>query len=595
MQGSYTAPNDSDRKRAKKLPRGFYSEPNDEKDDTDERTLGNTSVHQERRHMISLAYLHVLGAPPASKWKDTDDEPGTISTLQTMLQLSSDERKIIQRVLVATNTCLKAGIVYNGEILWERGHPTRLIEENSTEETIIANYIERGCSVSLTTIVLNVHRYRKNLPPIGRSAVYNASKRMVSRVAPVVKRCQGNVDKESNWAKANKAQKGQLLLRAGFPVDLDCYKGDDGNLPKGFDMEHMTPVYKEGLVYFDEAHQYCRTTELGNLDTTNVQFPRDANGNYDPNGTYALPAQLCTHKYEKQVRKCYGVCIVNGVGVRVAPFDYSDKLLVTEETMEHERWKAIRNIKNNPKSRNNKDWNTHPRVEGAYYESDPITKVNGIGKAKADQLIALNIKTVDDLRKLEGSVALINNILNNTNGIGIGSINKWINDAKTNTIDGDAPVGICYLDSENPYAAKHGEDNWKDVIDGSSAMSGFVSIRKLVKHMVDVSMAVYAGTTMEGKWFFYHDALKQLTAADTIRWMEEQDYLKWWLRPEHGVCSAYGRFKVHYVGNQAEAMPLDNSLFAEVLQALDRMVVLSHALCDDKDDPRMFSMTTPIK
>ena len=79
MQGSYTAPEDSDRKRAKKLPKGFYSEDNiDNEDDIDERTLGNTSVHQERCHMISLAYLHVLKAPPMSKWND-GDEPRTIS------------------------------------------------------------------------------------------------------------------------------------------------------------------------------------------------------------------------------------------------------------------------------------------------------------------------------------------------------------------------------------------------------------------------------------------------------------------------------------------------------------------------------------
>ena len=94
-----------------------------------------------------------------------------------MLDLSSDKRKLIKRVLIATNTCLKAGIVYNGEILWERGHPTGLVQENSTEETIIATYVERGCSVSLTTIVVNVHRYKKNLPPIlppiGRSAVFD--------------------------------------------------------------------------------------------------------------------------------------------------------------------------------------------------------------------------------------------------------------------------------------------------------------------------------------------------------------------------------------------------------------------------------------
>ena len=56
---------------------------------------------------------------------------------------------------------------------------------------------------------------------------------------------------------------------------------------------------------------------------------------------------------------------------------------------------------------------------------------------------ALNIRTVGDLRTLKGNNELINNIVNNTTGIGIPSINKWINEATTNMIDGDAPVGIC--------------------------------------------------------------------------------------------------------------------------------------------------------
>ena len=38
--------------------------------------------------------------------------------------------------------------------------------------------------------------------------------------------------------------------------------------------------------------------------------------------------------------------------------------------------------------------------------------------------------------------------------------------------------------------------------------------------------------------------------------------------------------------------PLDNTLFQDGNVAVDRHVILSHAICNDKDDPRMFSMAS---
>ena len=40
-------------------------------------------------------------------------------------------------------------------------------------------------------------------------------------------------------------------------------------------------------------------------------------------------------------------------------------------------------------------------------------------------------------------------------------------------------------------------------------------------------------------------------------------------------------------------MPLDNSCNQDVIESNNRHVALSQALCDNEDDPRIFSMTTP--
>ena len=53
--------------------------------------------------------------------------------------------------------------------------------------------------------------------------------------------------------------------------------------------EKLGSISEFGIAYWDEAHQDCRTTELGGGlgTTTNRQFARDKNGSYDPDGTFA--------------------------------------------------------------------------------------------------------------------------------------------------------------------------------------------------------------------------------------------------------------------------------------------------------------------
>jgi hypothetical protein len=41
--------------------------------------------------------------------------------------------------------------------------------------------------------------------------------------------------------------------------------------------------------------------------------------------------------------------------------------------------------------------------------------------------------------------------------------------------------------------------------------------------------------TQHMDWFFYHDALSQMTCSETGKWMKEQGYYKRWLLPQSGV------------------------------------------------------------
>ena len=64
-------------------------------------------------------------------------------------------------------------------------------------------------------------------------------------------------------------------------------------------------------------------------------------------------------------------------------------------------------------------------------------------------------------------------------------------------------------------------------------------ITDLVQWIASKSRDFYAGTKCEDDWHFYHDALSQLTAAETIKWMKatiipgtERSIYECWIKPE---------------------------------------------------------------
>lgn len=100
------------------------------------------------------------------------------------------------------------------------------------------------------------------------------------------------------------------------------------------------------------------------------------------------------------------------------------------------------------------------------------------------------------------------------------------------------------------------------------------------------------GTAFENNWYFYHDALSQMTNKDTVEWMKEKGYYSHWLLPIldlHKGTVYSGR----PVGDSPEFMPLDTSLFQDL-----HMCALSHVLLTehlDKHDERKFSFDMPCQ
>ena len=133
-------------------------------------------------------------------------------------------------------------------------------------------------------------------------------------------------------------------------------------------------------------------------------------------------------------------------------------------------------------------------------------------------------------------------------------------------------------------------------------MKKYCCITELVIHMNDTARAAFQGTKYQELYLFYHDTLTSMCDKDCCQWMQEHNILKHWILPVLGCNdeviteNAEGeiiknkRYACRPVGDCAEAMPLDNSLFRDLRTSLDIHVTLTSLL--PKDDPRRFSKGT---
>ena len=86
-----------------------------------------------------------------------------------------------------------------------------------------------------------------------------------------------------------------------------------------------------------------------------------------------------------------------------------------------------------------------------------------------------------------------------------------------------------------------------------------VCIKELVLHMYNETKKFFQGTEHEDDFFFYHDALTQMTDKKCRNWMQEEGMYKHWLLPVNG-CNAGTIYFGRCVGNTPEIMPWDESL-----------------------------------
>lgn len=558
----------------------------------------NKTKMKQRNIAIAFIFEHVLGNPAEEHWKGVD---GTQATLRRMLNLSQGTNLIpILRDIV---TCLESGQVYLGESLDSKPvDRLRSFRIQSEEAKMAAEAIEQGMGYGATLQYVNSWLVEKGRPIWTYHRIQYLAKRLRPTETKVMQMKQGSEDSSSAWARARRNWVKQLLVSFGAAENVNLKKTrtnpETGSveeyLPEYFDKTKVTQRSIYRTAFWDETHRVCSISDYsGSRGNTHLTFPRDKNGNLDPNGeTKVTRKKKLNVKYAQEVRLLLGFALTKNDDGKVdghvlTPFSYSGKTVISIKEWNTRIRKQINHVRH---LQNPGPWKTNQRQNGRLYHDDSVTKIRGIAKQTARKLLEdHNIRTVGDLMSLcSDSLPESPRIPNLTH---------LVVRAKECPDMTPAPKPVDHRKAANPYLSKFG-DSWKDEISKSSPLRNVVCITELVEHIFQETKKLYQVESEDSDngpdWWFYHDALSLMACEQTRQWMSEMGYLKHWILPEHGLHTDDDGLKNYHmkpVGNSPEFMPLDCSLNKDVHESVNRHVAATCHL--PETDPKRFSLSTP--
>ena len=129
--------------------------------------------------------------------------------------------------------------------------------------------------------------------------------------------------------------------------------------------------------------------------------------------------------------------------------------------------------------------------------------------------------------------------------------------------------------------------NWWDHL---PAKFDVVWIKELIDHTIDEGNRLFSDTRFANTWFIYHDALPQWWEKGVQDHIRERGFenCQWRARGEMNLHVA-SHYRGRLMGDSPELMPLDSSLFGDLIEMVARLVVTTKSLGDGE----RFSMATP--
>ena len=549
-------------------------------------------VQRATRIAIAIAFINAHNAEPdRDEWLGRDSN-GIIAQLRRALGISENTK--IRFILEDVLQCKEEGSVYTGDArLPEHNGKQPFIKLDSVEAQMAADCLESNMSLNITLLNVNKHREEIGADAYTMASIYRTCKALQPLYSRMKKVSQGSKDVAAPWSRARYNWVTQLLIRFGMMESvIDPIKG---TIKDCFNSAKMDSLNICQIAWWDETHRKCVINGAGREIEFTIKFKRDADGKLDvKNGKYSDEETFeLKVKFGQEIRLCLG-CSVKAVktdegntkvGVRLKPFDYSGKTILTIKDWNARTKDEIARVQN--LSDKLGLWVIDPRKPGALYRNDVTSILNGCGPIMKAMLLAHGIETVGQLK--EQTSATLQKICNikqtRLEALHAQAQRCW---------DADAPDRVDYRLTPNPYLAKFGDKQWEERIAKTKNLSAYCCVTHMIHHIYEETRKCFVGTDYEKTFMFYHDALSLMTAKGTVEWMDKEGILEHWILPVNNLNSEpdLKAYRNRPPGNSPYFMPWDTSLNRDVHCAVDRHAVMTADL-DDEKYPEKFSLSTP--
>ena len=268
-----------------------------------------------RRAAINYIFVGAMQSPAESRWNELD----IVRIIMRMLGISKGSAESVKSQLRAILAQQQTGRKRKEM----RGRKLS-VPLDSPQARLIYRALSTGLSTLHTTVRLNRYRVAHGLPIISKSAIQGFVQR--SDVIDRSRRLSiksGKKDENSPWAKARLNQFKQFQYQLGY--------GDAVAKKEAFEVNPMyigaPPMNLDGIVWWDEHH---RKVILGHVSKyeNRVSMKDGVVTSPAEGGVYPPKKPNTVTKYADEARGLFGVAVVQGVGVKAAPFNYSSRLVV---------------------------------------------------------------------------------------------------------------------------------------------------------------------------------------------------------------------------------------------------------------------------
>lgn len=297
---------------------------------------GSPSIYQFRKNAVY--YLFVLfGSPEKNDWDECD------LVKQIMNRLDMTKKDVLNTLDSIIESADEDTVVYDStrRIKAKCGVKVIIVDMDPSA-LVIYKAMSNGCSVTMATYMVNVHRDACGQEIVARSTVKDFIERstMIKKSSRETRK-SGSSDVDSNWAIARLVFSIQLkeMFRLGHQFIFFIFSLFYflllifliGRLPFNHPdviSSEFKPIYLKGYVSYDEKHL---KQKVGTHTKIEHRVYQNAEGDFTlPEDGGVLPDNLkmLTLKFEQEARTLMGCYQDENGGKTVPVFDYTSRLVV---------------------------------------------------------------------------------------------------------------------------------------------------------------------------------------------------------------------------------------------------------------------------